>query len=86
MLGEKECYEFYIGYANVLYNRARYEEAIKMYNKVIKLKPNLVNAQASLAFIYEYCRIEKSKSTALAKQILEKDSSNMYAEFILARN
>jgi tetratricopeptide (TPR) repeat protein len=52
MLGENECYELYIGYANILYNRARYEEAIKMYNKVIKLKPNLINAQSSLALIY----------------------------------
>jgi tetratricopeptide (TPR) repeat protein len=86
MLGENECYELYIGYANILYNRARYEEAIKMYNKVIKLKPNLINAQSSLALIYEYRRIEKSKSMALAKQILEKDPSNMYAEYILARN
>ena len=86
MIGERLCVQLYIGYANALSNRCRYEEAIKMYEKVIKMRPNLINAYVSIAFLYEYRRIQKSKSTAMARKILEMDPENMYAAYILARN
>ena len=57
MLAERPCYELQLGYANLLYNRARYEEAIEVYNRLIKEKPHLVNSYVGIALIYEYRRI-----------------------------
>jgi hypothetical protein len=36
--------------------------------------------------LHEYRRVEKPKSIAMAKKILEMDPENMYAHYILARN
>jgi tetratricopeptide (TPR) repeat protein len=35
MIAMNETVELLVGYANILYNRARYDDAIKIYNKVI---------------------------------------------------
>jgi tetratricopeptide (TPR) repeat protein len=86
MLGTRESYELYMGYANLLCKKGRYDEAVRMYNRVIQHRPTLVNAYVCIAMIHEYRRIEKSKSVAMAKQILDMDHNNMYAVFILARN
>jgi hypothetical protein len=50
------------------------------------MQPNLINAYACLALLYEYKRVEKPKSIALARKILEFSPFNMYAEYILGRN
>jgi pentatricopeptide repeat protein len=52
MLGIQESVELLIGYANILYNRSRYDEAIKVYIKIIEQKPTLINAYVSLALTY----------------------------------
>jgi pentatricopeptide repeat protein len=52
MLGIQESVELLIGYANILYNRSRYDEAIKVYIKIIEKKPTLINAYVSLALTY----------------------------------
>ena len=57
MIGMNETVELLMGYANILYNRARYEQAIKTYNKVIEKRPSLVNAYVGIAMAYEYRRI-----------------------------
>lgn len=57
MLAIKESVELLVGYGNILYNRARYEEAIKTYNKVIEQRPSLINAYVGIALTYEYRRI-----------------------------
>ena len=75
-----------MGYANLLSKKGRYDEAVKMYNRVILHRPTLVNAYVCIAMIHEYRRIEKTKSVAMAKKILEIDPNNMYAVFILAKN
>ena len=35
MLGDRDSYELLIGYANLLYNKARFDESIKFYNKAM---------------------------------------------------
>ena len=37
-------------------------------------------------FLHELKRVEKAKSIAMAKKILELDPDNMYAYFVLAKN
>jgi tetratricopeptide (TPR) repeat protein len=49
--------ELYIGYANVLFNRLRFEEALKYYNKILQAKPNMVNIYISIMMLYEFQRI-----------------------------
>ena len=56
-------YQIVLGYANILYNNAIYEEAINNYEFVIKLKPKFVKPHVDLALCYEYRRIQKRKST-----------------------
>ena len=85
-IASRECYELYFGYANLLYNRSRYEQSLKYYQKLINLKPNLINSYVSIGLLHEYRRLEKKKSVLMAKTILERDSNNMYAQYILARN
>lgn len=51
MLSEIESYQLYMGYANILANSRKYKEAIKIYNKIIVLKPTLVNAYISIALL-----------------------------------
>jgi tetratricopeptide (TPR) repeat protein len=86
MLCNHETYELYFGYANILNNNGRYEAAIKAYNKVIAMRPELVSAYVSLMFIYELSRIEKAKAIAFANTVLSKDPDNMYAMFVLGKN
>ena len=43
------------------------------------MRPNFINAYASLALLYESKRVEKPKSIALARKILELTPFNMYA-------
>ncbi len=57
MLGDRDSYELLIGYANLLYNKARFDESIKFYNKAIELRPNIINNYVSIAMVYEYRRI-----------------------------
>ncbi len=52
MLSERPTYELYIGYANILYNKYLYDPALKAYNKVIAMRPSLVNAYVSLMFLH----------------------------------
>ncbi len=41
-----------MGYANLLSNAYEFDLAVPMYKRAISLKPNLINAYVSLAFIY----------------------------------
>ena len=59
---------------------------MKHYDRVIELKADLVNAYTSKAMIYEIVRINHEKAKELALKINEMSSSNLYADFILARN
>lgn len=86
MLGEKNSYELYIGYAHIYNNLNKYDDALKAYYKFLEMKPNFINAMVSIMFLHEFRRIEKSKSIVMAKKILELDPSNMYAHFVLGRN
>lgn len=59
MLSQNETYELYMGYANIFYNKGLYDHALKAYNKVIELRPSLVNAYICIMFLYEYRRVDK---------------------------
>ena len=76
----------YIGYAHICYNLYKYDEALKAYHKFLKMKPNFINAMVSVMFLHEFRRVEKPKSIAMAKKILELNPDNMYAHFILGKN
>jgi tetratricopeptide (TPR) repeat protein len=86
MLSEKQTYELYMGYANILYNKYLYDHALKTYNKVIAMRPSLVNAYVSMMFLHEFKRVEKPKAIALANTVLSKDPDNKYAYFVLGKN
>lgn len=86
MLSEKQTYELYMGYANILYNKYLYDPALKAYNKVIALRPSLVNTYVSIMFLHEFKRVEKPKAIAFANTVLSKDPDNMYAYFVLGKN
>ena len=51
-----------MGYANLFTCTGSYDEAVKLYDRVIQLKADLVNASTSKAMIYEYRRINYEKS------------------------
>ena len=74
-----------MGYGNILWCNASYDEAIKMYEKAIQLKPDLINAYASIAMTYQYKRTNPAKACQYAKQILELVPENPYADFIIAK-
>ena len=57
-----------------------------MYNKVLEIRPNFINAQVSIMLLHEFRRVEKTKTVAMAKKILEHDPENMYAHFLLGKN
>lgn len=40
-----------MGYANILANNRKYKEAIAIYNKIIGLKPTLVNSYISISLL-----------------------------------
>ena len=40
-----------MGYANILANNRKYKEAKAVYNKIIALKPTLVNAHVSIVLL-----------------------------------
>lgn len=86
MLCNNETYELYIGYANILYNKYFYDPALKAYNKVMKMRPTLLNAYVGVMFLYEFRRVEKPKAIAFANTVLAKDPNNMYAYFVLGKN
>lgn len=71
MLAEKESPELYMGYANLYYHKIRYENAEKMYNKAISLRPKFVNAYVGIAMMHEFRRIYKPKAIEMAKKIME---------------
>jgi tetratricopeptide (TPR) repeat protein len=70
MLCKNENYELYMGYANILYNRYKYDLAKKAYQKVIKLKPSLINANVAMMFLHEFKRVEKPKALSYAQLVL----------------
>ncbi len=43
---------FAIGYGNILYCNDSFDQAIKMYERAIQLKPDLINAYASIAMTF----------------------------------
>ena len=57
-----------------------------MYNKILEIRPNFTNAQVSIMLLHEFRRVEKTKTVAMAKKILEHDPENMYAHFLLGKN
>lgn len=57
MIERYGTYQFYIGYAHFLYGKGIYEEAIKMYNKVLEIKPDYIIPEICIAFTHEYRRI-----------------------------
>ncbi len=59
-----------MGYANILYNRERFDEAINIYNKVIELKPTMVNAYVCIALCYQFKRIDIQKAISMASKII----------------
>ena len=50
-------FQILYGYANILYSKTIYEEAIDFYNRVIEMKPNWKMPYECIAFIYEYKRV-----------------------------
>lgn len=70
MLNEKQTYELYMGYANILFNKYLYDYALKIYNKVIAIRPSLINAYVSMMFLHEFRRVEKPKAIAFANTVL----------------
>jgi tetratricopeptide (TPR) repeat protein len=75
-----------MGYANILYNKYLYDQALKVYNKVMAIRPSLLNAYVCVMFLHEFKRVEKPKSIAFANTVLSKDPNNMYAHFVLGKN
>ena len=75
-----------MGYANLLYKQGQFDEAIRIYNKVIMLRPQLQKAYECVGMIYEFKRVQKAKSVDMANRVLEINPQNMYALFILSRN
>jgi tetratricopeptide (TPR) repeat protein len=63
-------YQLLFGYGNVLYNKKNFEQALKIYEQVILIKPNLASTYTNIAFIYEYHRIQKVKSIKWADRAL----------------
>jgi tetratricopeptide (TPR) repeat protein len=86
MLGNVESYQLYAGYANILANCKKYRQALKAYNKAIELKPTLINAHVSIAFIHEYGKKDHEKSEEIAKKLISLYPDNMYAQLILAKS
>ncbi len=52
-----------MGYGNLFYCKASFDEALKMYDRVISIRPDFVNAYTSKAFVHEYKRINLSKAS-----------------------
>jgi tetratricopeptide (TPR) repeat protein len=50
-------YQLLYGYATILENKGRYDEAIKVFNKLIEVKPEFPKSYLGLAYIYELHRI-----------------------------
>lgn len=59
-----------MGYGNILVGLSSFDEGIKMYERAILLKKDLVNAYACIAMIYEYKRINLVKASETARKIL----------------
>jgi tetratricopeptide (TPR) repeat protein len=74
-----------MGYANILCKLKRFQEAIRMYNRIIESRPNLINAYVCLAMIHEYWLSDEEKSAEMINTILERDPENMYANFLRAK-
>jgi tetratricopeptide (TPR) repeat protein len=55
-----------MGYGNILWSNSSFDEAIKMYEKAIQLKPDLINAYASIAMTYLYKRTNLTKARQYA--------------------
>ena len=75
-----------MGYGNILEKKGHFDEAVRIYNKVIELKPKLIKAYECIAMIYEYKRVNKKKSCDYANRALAIDPKSMYALFVLCRN
>jgi len=52
-----------MGYGNLFVCSNSFDEAIKMYDRVIQLRPDFVNAYASKAVLHEYKRINLKKAS-----------------------
>lgn len=52
MLAERPSYELEIGYANILYSKARYDDALKIYKKIIEARPKLINIYVSIMLLH----------------------------------
>jgi hypothetical protein len=55
-----------MGYGNILWSNGSFDEAIKMYEKSIQLKPDLINTYASVAMTYQYKRTNPTKARQYA--------------------
>ncbi len=75
-----------MGYANILYNKGLFDAALKIYQKVIAMKPQLINTYVSIMFLHQFKRVEIPKSLKIAHDIISKDPDNIYAHFIIGRN
>lgn len=50
------------------------------------MKPTLINAHVSIAFIHEYGKKDHAKSEEIAKKLINLYPDNMYAQLILAKS
>ena len=55
-------YQILIGYAHLLSNTGNFDKAITFYKKVIDLEPRFQAPYECIAMIYEYKRVQKTKS------------------------
>lgn len=60
-----------MGHANLLVCLGSYDQALKMYDRVIQLKANLVNVYTSKAMIYMYKQKDFAKAREIALKIKE---------------
>lgn len=67
-------YKLMYGLANVLYSIKCFEQCIKLYEKVIDLKPDFIHPYVNLAFVFEFQRVEKPKAIKWASKALELDN------------
>ena len=55
-------YGLWMGYANILSMTTSFDQALKIYDKVLELKPNFLNALVCKAMLHTYKRIIPAKA------------------------
>ena len=82
----RNCYQLTFGYANIINNSGYYDEAVEYYIRTIDLHYDFLPAYECIAYIYEYKRIDTSKSLDWAQKALSVDPNSLYCQFVVAKN